>query len=105
MAKTPKSKAKTVSKDTSRDFVPDRSKQVLARTNSDGSVAIIRLDSDQYFFTLEGISAEVWNRINGKTSVSKITETMLKKHGYPGVRFTKDVLKLVSDLRKERLIV
>ena len=86
------------------DFVPVRSKAVLSRTNADGSVAIIRLDSDQYFFTLDGVSAELWNAINGKSNVAKIVEKMIDKHDLPAARFTKDVRKLISDLKKEGLI-
>ena len=86
------------------EMVPVRTSQVLARTNSDGSVAIIRLDSDRFFFTLDGISAEFWNQIDGKTRAIAIAESMIKKHDLPSARFLKDINKLLSDLLKEKLI-
>ena len=87
------------------DFIPEPSKQVLSRMNKDGSVAIIRLDSDQYFYTLDGVSAEVWSSMDGKKTLARIVASLIKKHGLPEERFVKDVNKLISDLRKERLLL
>ncbi len=67
-------------------------------------MAIMRLEDDEFFFVLDGIAAEFWNLIDGKTSLSKIKKKVSDKHEPPVTKFEKDVAKLVTDLKKEKLV-
>jgi hypothetical protein len=91
-------------KDSFADFVPVRAPDILARKNSDGSVAILRLDNDQHFFVIDGLAAEVWNGINGKSSLGSITKRIAAQHKPPVARFEADTRKLIKSLQKARLI-
>ncbi|MGZ3708528.1 MAG: hypothetical protein ACXWPM_06895, partial [Bdellovibrionota bacterium] len=71
MPKQKVKKAKPVSKK-AMTGVPHLEKSVLSRKNADGTIAIMRLENDEFFFTLDGIAAEIWGLIDGKRSFDKI---------------------------------
>lgn len=80
------------------------SENVLAKSSADGSVAVLRLDEDRYYLALDGYAAELWRMMDGKKTLGQIQEQLIKKHKLPKERFSRDVRKLVEQLRKERLI-
>jgi hypothetical protein len=86
------------------DFVPVRNRDALFRKNPDGTLAILRLDNDEYYYTINGLAAEVWLMIDGKSSVEAISKKIVAKHSVPLARFQNDVHKLLQSLVKERLI-
>ena len=84
--------------------IPVRSNESLARVNADGTVTILMLANDRFFFSLEGLSVEVWAFINGKRTVANIAETILKKRkNVPEKIFKEDVRKLFVALQKENI--
>ena len=64
----------------------------------------MRLDEDQYFYTLSGISAEAWLLMDGSSTLQQIKETLADKHNPPMPRFEKDMAALIADLKAEKLI-
>jgi hypothetical protein len=80
-------------------------KDVLTRKNGDGSVAVMRLDNDEYFFTCDGLAAEIWNAIDGRSSIEAIQVKLQKKYSPPQARFKKDLTNLIRKLKKERLVL
>ncbi|MCC6277965.1 MAG: PqqD family protein [Oligoflexia bacterium] len=93
--KTHKLTAKTVIK---------RAANVISRTNIDGTVAIMRLDEDQFFYTLDGISADLWNQFNGKANLSSLIKALSKKHPFDQKRMQKDAEKMILQLKKQKLV-
>ena len=91
-------------KESNDDYVPVRARDILARKNSDGSVAILRLDNDQHFFLIDGLAAEIWNGINGKTPLRAITKKIAGEHNPPVAKFESDTRKLIKSLQKAHLI-
>jgi|GEM_PF-900177 len=85
-------------------FKPKHAKDVLFRKNVDGTVAIMKLDRDDYFFTLDGIASEIWLQFDGKKSLSNIKASIIEEFSPPVSRFEKDLEKLLSQLKKEGLI-
>lgn len=85
-------------------FVPTVEKGVLFRKNADGQIAIMRIDNEESFYTLSEIAADFWTMIDGKSSVDQIKEKLVKKHAPPLARFEKDLAKLITQLKKEKLI-
>jgi hypothetical protein len=77
---------------------------LLARKNTDGSLAIMRLDNDESFFILDGIAAEFWAMIDGNSPISTLKQQLVRKHQPPVVEFDRDVARLVTELKKERLV-
>ena len=95
---------KIAKKTTATKIILMKEKNTLSRKNSDGTVAIMNLNNDQYFFTLDGIAAELWMRIDNKSTLEKISAELIKKYSPPLPKFHRDVTKLIQGLRKEKLI-
>jgi hypothetical protein len=85
-------------------FVPQKAQEILARKNFDGTVAIMHLENDEHFFTIDGIAADAWKLIDGKSTLSKIRAQLVKKHKPPLDRITKDLKILIKTLQKEKLL-
>ena len=84
-----KSKAKHTLQNSklSLDKKPRPSAGVISRTNPDGSVAIMALDNERYYFTISDLAAEVWKKLDGKRTLRQILNYFIKKHGLPQNRF------------------
>lgn len=60
----------TVSKASSLDsLIPVRTLNTIVRKNLDGTFSVINLKDDDNFYSIEGLAAEVWKRINRKLQV------------------------------------
>lgn len=70
----------------------------------DGRVTILRFDDEQQFYTLEGLSAEFWFLINGKSSVADIKKALQKKHGDALIKFDRIFELFLGDLKKASLL-
>lgn len=81
-----------------------RNSDVLARRNTDGTIAVLRLDSDDSFYTIDGIAAEFWSLIDDKASIEEIKDKLAKRYRPPAERFSRDVKSLVNELLREKLI-
>lgn len=81
-----------------------RAENVVSRINYDNSVAIMKLDNDECFFTIDGIAAEAWELINGNSDIGRIKKTLIKRHSPPVNVFNRDLANLISELQSEQLI-
>jgi hypothetical protein len=104
MAKNIKKTSKSKVKPLVEEAVPRRPNNVVFRTNMDASVAIMRLDEDQYFYSLDGIAAELWKLIDGKASLKDIMKKLERRFQPPSGRFERDVKGLLGQLQKQKLL-
>jgi hypothetical protein len=81
-----------------------RSSEILSRSNSDGSIAMIRVDSDKNFYTLDGIAANVWQLLNGKNSLKKIKVKLSRQHTVDLDAISRDTDVLIKKLLSHSLI-
>jgi hypothetical protein len=89
---------------TGKDFIAKPAKNILFRKNSNGTVLIMKLDDEDFFFKIDGLAAEIWLKIDGKTALSKIRSQILSQFKAPEARFDRDLNKFMSQLKKEKLI-
>ena len=106
MKKKARKKTLTVKKAVkiSDDSTYKRSVEILSRVNVDGSIAMIRLDSDKNFYTLDGIAAKIWQQFNGKNSLRSIKVKMSKDHNVELDVIGRDTNSLVKKLLSLNLI-
>ena len=90
--------------DKTEDRVLKVSKDVFWRKNFDGTVAILPLDNDECFYTVDAVAAEFWLLVDGKRTVTKIKQLLCKKHKTAEGYFDKDVAKLLADLKKAGIL-
>lgn len=89
----------------SKNWVPQHSSNIVSKTHDNGSIAIMHFENDDSFFILKTYAAEFWTLINGLRSVSEIEQTLIEKHHLPPARFKKDINNLLKDLKKADLII
>jgi len=100
-----KDASKSVSKDEfDGKVVPSLQESVISRTNSDNTVSIVNLELDDVCYSLDGIAAEIWTQIDGKNTLEKIKDSMIKKHKPPIDQFDGDFSNLFHKLSDEKLI-
>ena len=85
-------------------LIPARTLNTIVRKNLDGTFSVINLKDDDNFYSIEGLAAEVWKLIDGKTKLAEIKKSVLKKHSPPAKLFERDVTKFIAQLKKDQLI-
>ncbi len=81
-----------------------RSANALSRQNPDGSVSVMHLENETYMLKIDGIAAEVWQLIDGKTPLSSICEKLIEKHEAPEKLLKADLRRFVAHLERENLL-
>lgn len=83
---------------------PVRLDSIIARTNPNGSTAIINLDSDNRYYTLDLIAAQAWQLFDGKHSVEQIVKVLAKKNRASEGYINAKLKTLLQKLKQARLI-
>jgi hypothetical protein len=69
----------------------------------DDEVVIINLDTGTYY-SVKGVAAEVWNRIDGET-VKDIVDDLTRRYGTGEQEVAPFVMRFLDELQREGLIV
>jgi hypothetical protein len=64
------------------------SEDIVARTNQDGTVIIMKMDDSNNFFKINGVAAEIWTGLSAQKNMDVIIANILKQYNV-----TEDVLK------------
>lgn len=100
-----KGNAKSGSSNVRGDWILRHASTVLSRKNSDGTVALMNIGAEEFFYSIDGIAAEFWMSLDGSKSVRRISESLKKKHhGMEPTQFDQAVTQLVRSLQKEGLV-
>lgn len=62
------------------EVAPLKKNSLIERKNIDGSIAVLALDNDQYFFTIDKLAAETWEKVDGHKTWAEIGNLVAKKH-------------------------
>ena len=88
-------------------YIP--SEDIVAR-EIEGELIIVPLvsgigDLDDELFTLNETGRAIWDRLDGQKSLREIVEELSTDYGDPGGKIEKDVIGLVGELLKRRMVV
>ncbi len=97
------------------DEIPDQtacyapSDDVVAR-EIDGDILIVPIaagigDAEEELYGLSPTARAVWNRLDGKTTLQKITDELSSEYEGPSGRIAEDILGLINELLKRGLVV
>ena len=42
--------------------------EIVFRTNKDGTIVVMKMDDDEVFYKIDGVAAEIWQKISNKES-------------------------------------
>jgi coenzyme PQQ synthesis protein D (PqqD) len=81
---------------------PVRAERVLAQANAE-SLILLNPDDGQYY-TLDEIGARIWQLCDGSRALTDVVTTIHAEYDAPVSEIRSDVLELVSELARERLL-
>jgi len=70
----------------------------------EGEAVILNLDTG-YYYNLNAVGSLIWQLLEEKKDISKIIETISKDYNISANRAKKDLDSLISDLKKEKLLL
>jgi Coenzyme PQQ synthesis protein D (PqqD) len=81
---------------------PKRAERVLAQRAAE-SVILLKPDNGQYY-TLDEVGARVWELCDGNRPVADLVSTIHCEYDAPLARIQADVLELLGELTREKLL-
>lgn len=77
---------------------------VIAKKRENGDVLLVKLDDSDTYFSINGISCEIWNKIEQGSSTEEIEKYLSTKYKKDQQEAVKLFKKLINDLIKNDLI-
>lgn len=87
-----------------KEFKLNLSDEVVTRKNSDGSIILMKMDDGDIFYKMEGVSSEVYKRLEAGKSLFDISNEILAEYEVDEKTLMNDLSKLIGDLSKVGLI-
>ena len=78
-------------------------KDKVTYRNIDGEAVILNLDNGHYY-SLNDVGTKIWEYINNQKSLCEILDLLKEEYKVPAKKLQKDLLGLLKDLQKERLV-
>lgn len=83
-------------------------KDIVARSNQDGTVIVMRLDESSLFYKINGIAAQVWGAIGSATNpmtANQLVGELTKDYPQFSPQLQQDIPKFLSDLVSKKLLM
>lgn len=77
---------------------------VVARTNQDGSLVLMKMDESNLFYKINGVAALVWKELHEGKSVEAVIEMIVADYDTTIEQARQDVEDLVQELIQKKLI-
>lgn len=87
-----------------KNFKLNLSDEVVTRKNSDGSIILMKMDDGDIFYKMEGVSSEVYKRLEAGKSLFDVSNEILAEYEVDEKTLVTDLSKLIGDLSKVGLI-
>jgi coenzyme PQQ biosynthesis protein PqqD len=82
---------------------PKRGEQVIAQKASN-EFLLLNMEDGNYY-SLNEIGGRIWELCDGKRSVSQVVAALATEYEAPGATLQNDVIELLEDFHKGKLIV
>jgi len=82
---------------------PQRGEQVIAQKASN-EFLLLNMEDGNYY-SLNEIGGRIWELCDGKRSVSQVVAALATEYEAPGATLQNDVIELLEDFHKGKLIV
>lgn len=77
---------------------------IVSRTNQDGSVVLMKMDDSEVFYKIDGVAAEMWNKIGEDKPLGKILDELLEEYDVSEDQLYQDTEKYLTELTKLEMI-
>jgi hypothetical protein len=78
---------------------------VVARTNQDGTVIIMKMDESNTFYKINGIAAEYWRSVSNNMNFEDFITNITTEYSVDRDVVLNDITKLTEKLLEKKLIL
>lgn len=82
--------------------------EVVSRTSNDGTIIVMKMTDDDFFYKINGVSAEIWLKVSGKKSnLGEIINELAQDYNLPAEKIRTDAqvfLNKALDLKLIQLV-
>lgn len=82
--------------------------EVVSRTSNDGTVIVMKMTDDDFFYKINGVSAEIWLKFsNKKANLGEIINELAQNYNLPAEKIRTDAqvfLNKALDLKLIQLV-
>jgi hypothetical protein len=78
--------------------------EFISKRRSNGDILLVRLDDSEVYFTIDGISTDIWESLLAGKSIEKSEAELIKKHPKEGKEIQSLMKKFIKDLVKNKII-
>ena len=76
----------------------------ISKRRANGDVLLVRLDDSEVYFTIDGYSADIWEKLSGGYSIEEAESELIKLHPKDESEI-KDLMKsFIQDLLQNKMI-
>jgi hypothetical protein len=79
-------------------------KDLVSRKNDDGSTILMKMDDSETFYKIEGVAAEVWNKLSDGMELQNVVEEIVEKYDTDPSTVEADINTLLNDLQNFKLL-
>ncbi len=81
------------------------SRDIFVRKNPDGSILLLSsIDSEDKFFRVTGVAAEIFEKIDGKTTIGNIIQSVKTSYNVPDQKIIADAEPFIEKLIKLSIV-
>lgn len=79
--------------------------EIVFRTNKDGTIVVMKMDDDEVFYKIDGVAAEIWQKIAEKQSnLGMIANTLAGQYEVPAERIIDDAQEFLGKVISLNLV-
>ena len=78
--------------------------EFISKRRSNGDILLVRLDDSEIYFTIDGVSTDVWECLLAGKSVEKAEAELIKKNPKEEKEVKSLMKKFIKDLVKNKII-
>ncbi|MCB0368522.1 MAG: PqqD family protein [Bdellovibrionales bacterium] len=81
------------------------SSDIVFRTNSDGSIIVMKMDDSSNFYKIYGLASKLWTYISENKAISEFYKTYSEKYPENIKQLESDIATFVNELIQKKLII
>jgi len=82
------------------------SPEVVSRTSNDGTIIVMKMTDDDFFYKINGVAAEMWLKFNDKNlDLGQIIDELSEVYGVPKEQIKSDAQAFLNKALELKLIL
>jgi hypothetical protein len=79
--------------------------EIVFRTNKDGTIVVMKMDDDEVFYKIDGVAAEIWQKISSKeANLGSIASTLSEEYEVSAQKIIEDAQPFLEKVTSLNLL-